>query len=183
VVHAVVNERYDGIEAFHLPTHVGEAVLGRARKQRALGRVLARLDRDALRRRQRVRAFAGVDNDHPLDPALRPVMYVFAEERTREAVAEALFAGRIALLGSAAGSLRARGDRDARWTMIGGTVRADREVRLRWHGRAELFVDGESRGIIRGEFRHAIEPGSFHVYRIVRRGSYGGQIYANLPGD
>jgi hypothetical protein len=85
------------------------------------------------------------------------------------------------LLGLDTSTFRARGDRDDGWVMIGGSVNADREVRLRWRGRARLYIDGRYTGTPTSDYCHEIEPGSFHVYRIVSNGSYSNHIYANLP--
>jgi len=38
-----------------------------------------------------------------------------------------------------------------------------------------------SQGALRGGFRHDVEPGMFHIYRIVRGPSWSGWIHVNLP--
>jgi hypothetical protein len=124
----IMNQSYDGIEVFHLPTHAAEHVLGRSGKDTAIEKAFALLDADALRRRERLRAFAGIDNHHTFNPLLMPLMHVFAVTRTREAIYDALFKGHITLLGTDAFTFRACGDKDKSWVMTGGDVHADREV-------------------------------------------------------
>ena len=74
---------------------------------------------------------------------------------------------------------QARSDRVPRWQRIGAVLAADRRVELRWRGSAELFIDGVSQGHIRGGYVHAIQPGSFHFYRIVAGRSLSGYILVN----
>jgi len=169
----------DGLETLSGLVHLAGLAVGRRGAELDRDRVFEVLEARMLAERRRLVPLAGSDNHRDM---LYPTLWVFARERTREAVFDALRAGRVCVGGPEARSLRARTDRDPLWRAVGAAPRADRWVELRWRGQAELFVDGRSRGRHTGGFRHEVEPGSFHLYRIVRGPSWSGWIYVNLPG-
>lgn len=169
----------DGFETLSGLVHLASLAVGRRGEELDLAQAFALLERRMLAERRRLVPLAGSDNHRDL---VFPTLWAFARERSREAVFDALRAGRVCVGGPEASSLRARTDLDPTWRAVGAAPRADRWVELRWEGEAELFVDGRSLGLRRGGYREAIEPGAFRLYRIVRGRSWSGWIYVNAPG-
>lgn len=168
----------DGYEALSGLVHLAGLAVGRRGDELDVPQVLARTEARMLRERRPLVALAGSDNHRDL---IFPNLHVFARERSRAAIFDALRAGRVVIGGPAAGSLRARTDQaPATWAAVGADLRAARWVELVWEGEAELFVDGASLGARREGFRHEVRPGEPHVYRIVRGASWSGWVRVNL---
>lgn len=172
-------ERPDGLEAFTWFHHVFELAVGRGGEDLASHRVFAALDRTILAERRRMVVTGGSDNHREF---ILPTMHLLCRARTREAVWEALRAGRVVIGGPEARTLEARTDLESAWRPIGAELRAAKRVELRWSGTGTLVVDGEPRAAGEGPFVHEVEPGSFHVYRLEAgpgRRSRSGWIYVN----
>ncbi len=168
----------DGLEALSGLVHLASLAVGRRGDELDVPHVFARLERRMLAEGRRLVPLAGSDNHRDL---VFPTLRVFARERSRAAIFDALREGRVVVGGPDAASLRVRTDLDPVWRAVGASVRAERKVELRWDGAAELFVDGRSLGRQRGGYTHEVAPGALHVYRIVRGSSWSGWVYVNLP--
>lgn len=170
----------DGYEALSGLVHLAGLAVGRRGDELDVPHVLAATEARMLAERRPLVALAGSDNHRDL---IFPTLHVFARERSRAAIFDALRAGRVVIGGPAAGSLRARTDAEPTvWRAVGADLRAARWVELAWEGEAELFVDGEALGARRGGLRHEVRPGEPHVYRIVRGASWSGWVRVNLEG-
>lgn len=114
-----------------------------------------------------------------------PETWVYAAAPlTAERLEAALRAGRACIVNDEPSTFRARGDRatDPAWHGIGERVDADREIELRWRGRAELIVDGESMGTHSGGLRWPLPTAAgFHARHLAARGGYSSDIYVNGP--
>jgi hypothetical protein len=166
----------DGVEVWNVPLSLANLVsrpggaTGEARAWLAADRVV----HDELRR---ITIVGGTDNHHR---GVAATTWVLAADRSEAAILDALRAGRTCVGGSEAGSLRARGDGDATWVGIGGTVHAPSRVTLAWDGVARLYIDGIDAGEHRDGFAHDT-AGALHTYRIEQGSSRCGFVYANLP--
>src|SRR5262249_11450231 len=147
---------------------LGERLCLVAPDERALAKTWREADRIVTTHRRRLVVTGSADNHGSW---LLPLTWVYAPQPlTREALHEALVAGRVCVVNDEPSTFRARGDRNPTWHGIGERVDADRDVELRWRGRAELVVDGRSLGVHSGGFAlHLDEPASFHAARIVAR--------------
>lgn len=170
----------DGLETISGLLHLASLAVGRRGDELDIPHVFEHLERRMLAERRRLVPLAGSDNHRDL---LFATVWTFARERSRGGVFDALRAGRVCVGGPETTSFRARTDQEPTWSAVGAALRADRWVELRWQGEAELFVDGRSLGDLRGGFRHEVEPGAFHIYRIVRGPSWSGFIHVNLPEE
>lgn len=167
----------DGLEALSGLLHLASLAVGRRGEELDRARVFALLERRMLAERRVLVPLGGSDNHREL---LFPTVWAFSPVRTREAVFDALRAGRVCLGGPETTSLRARTDQDPVWRTPGAVLPAGQWVELRWQGEAELVVDGVSQGRLRGGFRHEVRPGEPHLYRIVRGRSWSGFVHVNL---
>ncbi|GIW71193.1 MAG: hypothetical protein KatS3mg102_0735 [Planctomycetota bacterium] len=178
-----VTAAVDGLEALTLLHHLGELAVGRRGEELALDAVFRALDARIAAQRRRQIATGGSDNHREL---LVPTLWVLARGRDRDAIFEALAGGRIVVGGPEARSFMARTELEPHWQPVGAALRAERRVELRWRGRAALVIDGERRVVARGGYVHAIEPQSFHFYRLEAgpgRRSRSNWIYVNLPAQ
>lgn len=176
----------DGLETLSGLVHLASIAVGRRGDELDLEQSFRWIERRMLAEGRRVVPLAGSDNHRDM---LFPTLWVFAAERSREAVYDALRQGRVCVGGPQTTSLRARSDRDPTWRAVGADLAADDWVELRWEGEAELFVNGESRGTHHGGYRDdlAAAPESPYLkqtrarlYRIARGPSRSGWIHVNL---
>jgi hypothetical protein len=164
----------DAVEALNLPLAIGN-VLSAPGGRTAEERALVEADRLARSERRRVALVGGTDNHARM---LVATTWVRAAEHTPEAILAALRAGAVCYGGPDAGDLELAGD-DGTWAGVGGAVRARAQVKLRWHGKGELWVDGESRGVLEGGATVTVD-GAPHTFRLVKGRSRSGFAYANL---
>lgn len=170
----------DGLETVSGLLHLAGLGVGRRGDELEPARVFALLERRMRAERRRLVPLAGSDNHREL---IFPNLWVFAAERSRAALFRALREGRVCVGGPETCSFRARSDREPAWQAVGAALAADRTVELRWQGQAELFADGVSLGAHVGGYRHTIEAGTWHLYRIVRGPSRSGWIHVNPPPE
>lgn len=173
----------DGIEAYHLYYDLAERTIGVTPPERSVALAFARADREIGRTGRRLAAVGGSDSHGRW---LFGTTWVRAADRTRAAIVDAVREGRTVAGGPEACAFAARGDGgDGLWHGPGSDLEAAKRVELAWRGWADLYVDGEFAGRMRGGFVHPLRrPGEFHFYRIVAGGgsSYSGWVYANRPG-
>src|SRR5690606_16993764 len=106
----------DGLETLSGLVHLASLAVGRRDEEPDLAQAFALLERRMLAERRRLVPLAGSDNHRDL---VFPTLWAFARERTREAVFDALRAGRVCVGGPEASSLRVRTDRDPTWRAVG----------------------------------------------------------------
>ncbi len=178
-----LTERAHAIEAYNRMMAMGETVLARSPERRQTALAFGRIEREALESGRRIVALGGSDNHNVF---FHPTTWAYVRgPLTERSLHEALAAGRVVCGENPdASSFEAATDRAPAYVPLGSVVAADREVRLRWRGKAELFRDGVSLGAREGPFTDAIEPGSRHVYRlVVGRKSFANPVFVNLgPG-
>lgn len=178
----IPHRSFDGLEALTLLHHLAELAVGRSGADLAKDDVFHELDRLIGETKRRFIATGGSDNHRD---TILPTMWALSRETTRDAIFDALVDGRIAVGGDEACSFEARTDEEPAWRPIGADLRAKGWVELRWRGTGALVVDGRTGPSEKGPWRHEIEPGSFHFYRLEAgpgRRSRSCWIYVNRPG-
>jgi hypothetical protein len=143
-------------------------------------RVLALLDREILARKRRMTPTGGTDS-HSFH--LRPMTFVLAEQRSREAIRDAIHAGRTCVLQPGACTFEVSTDGGA-FVPVGSSVRATTRVEARASGRAVAIyrngqqvaapVDGRAVSI-------EVAPDECAVLRATVDGGYSAPIYVNCP--
>ncbi|MCG3135018.1 MAG: hypothetical protein HMLKMBBP_02511 [Planctomycetes bacterium] len=145
-------------------------------------------DRSVREQRRRVTAVGGSDCHGRLPYAISPQANTAAlvDAFDLESLRAALVGARVTFGrdgGAAAGDLSATSDVPGERAGVGGSLRAEREVRLSWSGEAALFEDGIAVGTFTGGAVRRLEPpGSFRAWRIEKAGdAFSNHVHANLP--
>jgi hypothetical protein len=140
------------------------------------------------RRRARITAVGGSDCHGRLPYAVLPMKLVSVriEDGTGEGLRKGLVGARVTFGpggGVAARSFAATSDVPGERAGIGDSLRAEREVRLTWTGKATLIEDGVTVGEFDGGTTRPLpSPGAFRAWRIECPGdAFSNMIYANLP--
>jgi hypothetical protein len=177
---ALLTERAQAIECYNRMLAIGDAVLGRQRDRRQCDRAFAAIDRAGVDEGRKIVGLGGSDNHNYFFMAT--TWALVRGPLTEDSLKEALLAGRVVCGETpAAASFEGASDRAAGWVPPGSAIAADREVRLRWRGTAEVWRDGVLLGTHEDGYTDEIAAGSRHVYRIViARRSWSNPIYVNL---
>jgi hypothetical protein len=177
---AAVDARAEHVEALNLFVSAARDRIALGDAEQSTRAVLARLDREILRRQHRLTPVAGTDS-HSFH--LRPVLFVLAEQRSHAAVRDALRAGRTCVGAPAACTFEARAQGQDRFLPVGAAFTASRvEVRLDGHANTVLR-DGEpvarpARGAV---VSVEVPADRCSVLRALSDGGYSAPIYVNCP--
>lgn len=149
---------------------------------------ISQWDRSVRDGRRRIAGVGGSDCHGRLPYAISPQRNTAAlvDAFDAESLRKALVGGRVTFGrdgGLDAGDLVATSDVPGERAVVGGSVRAQREVRLAWSGEATLVEDGVVVGAFTGGAVRKLEPaGAFRSWRIEKPGdAYSNHVHANLP--
>lgn len=180
---AAITERAFALETFNRMMSMGETILARSRDRRQGEAGFAYIEKAALESGRRLVGVGGSDAHNAMFVHTTTWAYVRGP-LTEASLRDALLAGRIVCGNDpAATSFEASTDLEPRWSPPGASLRADREVRLRWKGKAELWQDGSPLGEFEDGKSVAVEKGSRHVFRIVIGKSFANPVFVNLPNE
>lgn len=153
---------------------------------------LAAWDRATKEQRRRITGVGGSDCHGRLPYAMLPLRAtsVLVASLDSDSLRDGLLGARVTFGGdagqggAAVRDFAATSDVEGERATIGGSVRAESEVRLTWTGVAALVEDGVTVGEFEGGAVRPVDPpGSFHAWRIEKRSAdaWSNMIYANLP--
>ncbi|MEP7125451.1 MAG: hypothetical protein ABJE95_31250 [Byssovorax sp.] len=144
-------------------------------------RVLGRLDHEILARRRRMTPVGGTDS-HSF--YLRPMTFVLATARSREAIRDAIQAGRTCVAQPGACTLEVRPEGTEAFSPVGSSLQATTRVEARASGHSVvIYRDGERVATpTSGQVVSiAVVPGQCSVLRATVDGGYSAPVYVNCP--
>ncbi|MFT3774818.1 MAG: hypothetical protein QM820_56440 [Minicystis sp.] len=150
-------------------------------REESMRNVLALLDQQILARRRRMTPVGGTDS-HSFH--LRPMTFVLAEQRSREAIRDAIRAGRTCVAQPAACTFEARAEGAAAFLPVGSSIMGASRVEVRAGGRAVVIHrNGERVAAPTGGQVASIDVArdACSVLRATVDGGYSAPIYVNCP--
>lgn len=178
---AAVDARADAFEAANLFVSAVRDRFLLGDSEDSTRRVLGRLDREILARKRRMTPVGGTDS-HSF--YLRPMTFVLATQRSREAIHDAIQAGRTCVVQPAACTFEVRAEGSEAFSPVGSSLHATTRVEARASGRAVvIYRDGEQVATPAGGqvVSIAIAPGQCSVLRATVDGGYSAPVYVNCP--
>ncbi len=178
---AIVDARAEGFEAANLFVREVRDRFLLGDSDDSTRRVIERLDREILPRRRRMTPVGGSDS-HSFH--LRPMTFVLAERRSREAIRDAIRAGRTCVLQPASCTFEVRPEGSEAFSPVGSSVEAVSRVEARASGEAvAIYRNGERVAApASGEVVSIdVPPGQCSVLRATVDGGYSAPVYVNCP--
>ena len=178
---AAVDARADGFEAANLFVRAVRDRFLLDDGEASTRRVLALLDREIVTRRRRMTPVGGTDS-HSFH--LRPMTFVLAEQRSRQAIRDAIRAGRTCVVQPGACTLEARAEGGGAFMPVGSSIEGARRVEVRASGREVVIYRNGDRVAAPADGQVIsvdLAPAGCSVLRATVDGGYSAPVYVNCP--